>query len=217
MGPEMTYTILRLDGNDTGGVFQFGKQELAAHVPPHWMPYIKVANADTTAAKAVSLGAQQIVPPTDIPNVGRFALIQDPAGSHVSLYEPGQHRGFKNYGEVGTMCWADLNSTDPAKAAKFYSDCLGWTVDSGKDGYSHITNGTGHENMVGGMMKAPPGVPSHWLSYFHVADCKATAAKASQLGAKTLMPADLMPDVGTIAVLSDPQGAVFALYQPVAR
>jgi len=55
------------------------------------------------------------------------------------------------------------------------------------------------------------------MSYFHVADCKASAAKAAQLGASTIMPATLMSDVGTIAVFADPQGAVFALYQPIAR
>jgi hypothetical protein len=55
------------------------------------------------------------------------------------------------------------------------------------------------------------------MSYFHVADCKASVAKAGQLGASTLMPATMMPDVGTIAVCADPQGAVFALYQPMAR
>ena len=72
--------------------------------------------------------------------------------------------------------------------------------------------------MIGGMppeMHAPPGTPSHWLSYFHVSDCKAAAAKAAGSGASTIMPANLMGDVGTIAVLADPQGAVFALYQPV--
>src|SRR5262249_54090508 len=106
------------------------------------------------------------------------------------------------------------------KAAKFYSSWLGWTFDDGKDGYSHITNGPGHENGIGGMplqMHAPPGTPSHWLAYFHVSDCKATAAKGAQLGAKTLMPAELMKDVGTIAVLADPKGAVFALYQQTTR
>jgi predicted enzyme related to lactoylglutathione lyase len=55
------------------------------------------------------------------------------------------------------------------------------------------------------------------MSYFHVADCKANASKAAQLGASTIMPANLMPDVGTIAVFADPQGAAFALYQPIAR
>jgi uncharacterized protein len=220
MGPDMTYTIFRIDGNDTGGAYQLMKEELDAHVPPHWMPYVKVESADASAAKAVALGAKQIVPPSDIPNVGRFAVIQDPSGAHINIFQPGQHRGLKIFGQVGALCWADLNTSDPAKASKFYSEWLGWTFESGHDGYSHIVNGTGQENMLGGMpdkMHAPPGTPSHWMCYFHVADCKATAAKAAQLGASTMMPADVMQDVGTIAVLADPQGAVFALYQPLAR
>src|SRR4029077_4006075 len=100
------------------------------------------------------------------------------------------------------------------------ADWLGWTFDTGKDGYRHIINGTSHEGMIGGIppqMHAPPGTPAHWMAYFYVTDCKATAAKAAQLGASTMMPAELMGDVGTIAVLADPQGAVFALYQPIAR
>jgi uncharacterized protein len=220
MGPDMTYTIFRLGGKDMAGAYQLMKQELEAHVPPHWMPYVRVESADTAAAKAVSLGAKQIVPPTDIPSVGRFALIQDPTGAPLAAFQPGRHRGIQGFGDVGAFCWADLNTTDSTKAGKFYSEWLGWTVDGGKDGYSHFINGAGHENMVGGMpdkMHSPPGTPSHWLSYFHVADCKATASKAAELGAKTMMPADLMSGVGTIAVLADPQGAVFALYQPLAR
>jgi predicted enzyme related to lactoylglutathione lyase len=220
MGPDMTYTILRLGSNDAGGAYQLTKDEIAAHVPPHWMLYIKVDNADQAAAKATSLGAKQIVPPTDIPNVGRFSLIQDPTGAHVAVFQPGQHRGLQNFGEIGSLCWADLNTSDSAKASKFYSAWLGWTFDEGDKDYSHIINGTGQENMIGGMpreMHGPPGTPSHWLSYFHVADCKASAAKAAQLGAKVMMPAELMKDVGTIAVLADPQGAVFALYQHLPR
>jgi predicted enzyme related to lactoylglutathione lyase len=55
------------------------------------------------------------------------------------------------------------------------------------------------------------------MSYFHVADCKASASKAAQMGAKTLMAANEMPDVGVMAVLSDPQGAVFALYEHLKK
>ena len=72
MGPDMVYTILRSGGNDVAGAYALMKEQVAAHVPPHWMPYIKVENADASAAKAVALGAKQIVPPSDIPNVGRF-------------------------------------------------------------------------------------------------------------------------------------------------
>jgi predicted enzyme related to lactoylglutathione lyase len=219
MGPD-TYTIFRLGGNDMGGAYPLMEEQVDAKVPPHWMLYIRVESADAAAAKAVKLGAQQIVPPSDIPNVGRFAVLQDPAGAHISVFQPGEHRGLKVFGEVGALCWADLNSSDAAKASKFYSDWLGWTYEKGNDGYSHIINGTAKEDMIGGIpdkMHAPPGTPSHWMAYFHVADCKAEAGKAAQLGASTMMPADLMPEVGTIAVLADPQGAVFALYQPLAR
>jgi uncharacterized protein len=220
MGPDMAYTIFRIGGNDECGAYQLMKDQLDAHVPPHWMPYVKVDSADASAARAVQLGGTQIVPPTDIPNVGRFAVLKDPAGANISIFQPGQHRGITVFGEVGALCWADLNSQDPEKAARFYGSWLGWTFETGKDGYRHIINGTDKENMIGGIppkMHAPPGTPSHWLSYFHVADCKASAAKAAQLGASTIMPADTMPDVGTIAVIADPQGAVFALYQPQAR
>ena len=220
MGPDMAYTMFRIGGNDVSGAYQLMKEQLDAHVPPHWMPYVKVESADASAAKAVKLGGQQIVAPSDIPNVGRFALIQDPTGAHISIFQPGQHRGMTVFGGVGALCWADLNTNNPEKASKFYADWLGWTYETGKDGYRHIINGASKDEMIGGIppqMHAPPGTPPHWMSYFHAADCKATAAKAAQLGASTIMPADVMADVGTIAVLSDPRGAVFALYQPLVR
>jgi predicted enzyme related to lactoylglutathione lyase len=220
MGPEMTYTIFRLGGKDMAGTYQLMKEQLDAHVPPHWMPYIRVENADAAAAKAVKLGAKQLMAPSDIPHVGRFAVLQDPTGAAISIFQLAEHRGLQTFGQTGAFCWADLNSPDSEKAAGFYADWLGWTYDTGDDGYRHIVNGTGEENMIGGIppkMHAPPGTPAHWMSYFNVTDAKATAAKAAVLGASVIMPAELMPDVGTIGVLSDPQGAVFALYQAIAR
>jgi len=151
MGPEMTYTMLRLNAKDVGGMYQLMKDQLDAHVPPHWMLYVKVENADASAAKAVKLGAQQVVAPADIPNVGRFAVFQDPTGAAVSIFQPGQHRGMTIFGEVGALCWADLNTRDPEKAAKFYSDWLGWRYETGEDGYRHIINGTSKEDMIGGI------------------------------------------------------------------
>jgi predicted enzyme related to lactoylglutathione lyase len=220
MGPDMTYTMLRLGGKDVAGLYRLMKDQVDNHVPPHWMLYIKVDSVDQSAAKAVKLGAKQIVPPSDIPNVGRFAVLQEPTGGHTSIFRPGQHKGLTSFGEVGTFCWADFNTPDAGKAARFYSEWLGWTIDAGMDVYRHIQNGASHDDMIGGIpnqFHAPPGTPAHWMCYFLVADCKASAAKAAQSGAKTIMPAELMKDVGTIAVLTDPQGAVFALFQQLER
>ena len=55
------------------------------NVPPHWIPYFQVADCDTAAAKAQELGGRVFVPPTDIPNVGRFAMLADPQGAMFSI------------------------------------------------------------------------------------------------------------------------------------
>src|SRR5687767_2409489 len=75
MGPDMTYTIFNLGGKDVAGAYTLMKEQTDAHVPPHWMLYVKVDNADSYAAKAVGAGGKQIIGPSDIPNVGRFAVI----------------------------------------------------------------------------------------------------------------------------------------------
>jgi predicted enzyme related to lactoylglutathione lyase len=220
MGPDAVYTLFRINGKDAGGLYTLNKEQVAQGVPPHWMLYVKVDSADASAANALKLGAKQLMVPFDIPDVGRVAILQDPTGAAISIFQPGRHRGLAVWGELNALCWADLNTPDPPRAATFYADWFGWTYETGKDGYRHIINGRSKDDMIGGIparMSTPPGTPAHWMSYFHVADCKATAAKAAQLGASTIVPADLMPDVGTIAALADPQGAVFALYQPLNR
>jgi hypothetical protein len=96
----MIYTMFRIGENDTGGAYQLMKDQLDAHVPPHWMPYVMVESADVAAAKAVSLGAQQIVPPMDIPNVGRFAVVQDPSGPTSAFSNGPASRNTKTF-DVG--------------------------------------------------------------------------------------------------------------------
>ena len=88
MGPEMAYTLFRSNGNDVAGAYQLMKEQVDAHVPPHWMVYFQTTDVDATAAKAKSLGANLLVPPMDIPNVGRFSVIADPQGAAFAIYKP---------------------------------------------------------------------------------------------------------------------------------
>ena len=111
---------------------------------------------------------------------------------------------------VNTFVWFELNTTDQEAAEAFYSTLLGWSVGDKSDDYWHLKNG---DFGFGGLTKARGGAPAHWLNYIDADDTEATAARLAGLGAKTIMPAMKLPDVGTIAVLADPSGAVFALYQ----
>lgn len=219
MGPGETYTTFQLDGKKAAAGYTLMKDMVEKGIPPHWMLYIAVESADAAAKKAAELGGKVMAEPFDVFEHGRMAVIQDPTGATICVWQPNKHKGIEIRGVPGTLCWADLNTPQAEAAAKFYGDWMGWKYETGKDGYRHIINGSSKEDMIGGIppqFHAPPGTPAHWLPYIAAADCKATASKAASLGARTLMPAEQIPEVGTIAVLADPQGAVFALYQPLS-
>ncbi len=117
----------------------------------------------------------------------------------------------------GQFVWFDLQTTDPKGAKAFYSEILGWkTSPSEQSGYEMWV---AQETSVGGLMALPEearkaGAPPFWLTYVSTKDVDATANKARQLGGRVLEPPKDIPKVGRFAVLSDPQGAAFALFTP---
>ncbi len=119
-----------------------------------------------------------------------------------------------NCTKPGQFGWNELDTPNVAAAKKFYSGMLGWkTQPFGKGGdYSLFKKG---KDPVGGLMKCPkPGMPAQWVPYVVVDDVDATAQKATQLKAKVMSPPFDVPDVGRIAVLLDPQGAVIGIFKP---
>jgi len=119
----------------------------------------------------------------------------------------------------GRFVWHELMTTDPQAAGAFYSKVLAWkTQPSGMPDYTLWLSG---KTQTGGLMAQPEsarqsGAPPSWLIYIGTPDVDATVAAAERLGGKVLKaPADI-PSVGRFAVLSDPQGATFAVFTPGA-
>ncbi len=79
---EMAYTVVKAGGEDAGGLMCTPPE--AGGAPPRWGVYVTVADADATARRAVELGGTVLVPPKDIPDVGRFCVLQDPQGAAIS-------------------------------------------------------------------------------------------------------------------------------------
>jgi uncharacterized protein len=81
----MVYNEIHVDGRETGvgGMFQMGTE--FGDTPSHWMPYVAVDDVDAKAKQVAELGGKVCVPPSDIPNVGRFCIITDPTGATLSL------------------------------------------------------------------------------------------------------------------------------------
>jgi len=84
MGPAGTYHILSKGGVDRGGV----TDHLPGGVPPHWLPYVFVDDADATLARATQLGARIVMKAEDIPGVGRFGVLEDPTGAALAILKP---------------------------------------------------------------------------------------------------------------------------------
>ena len=182
--------------------------------PPRWTTYVNVDDVDEVARKAESAGGKIIVPPMDVMAAGRMAIFMDTTGAVIAAWQPGEHLGAQLVNEPGAFVWSELSSSDVAKSKAFYTAVFGWGWGGGDDYPEAQVSG----RTIGAIMSRPEGmpaeVPDSWLVYFGTADVDADAAKAANLGARvTVGPADI-PGTGRFAVLTDPQGAAFALFQP---
>jgi uncharacterized protein len=219
MGPGQFYSMFQLDGRNAGAAYTLDPKNMPG-VPPNWTLYVATDNADDSAAKATAAGGAVLGGPFDVMEFGRMAVLQDPTGAVFCVWQPKSHQGLGIQHVPGTLSWADLSTPSPDDAAPFYKALFGWQLEKGEhdtSGYLHIKNG---EHFIGGIPPAQfrnPNAPPHWLIYFHVDDADASTAKAQQLGARVLMPATTMENVGRWSVVADPQGAVFALFQQIER
>jgi len=120
----------------------------------------------------------------------------------------------------GTFCWVELATHDSKDAKRFYTELFGWTIEDspiGPDMYYTMLRLRGKD--VGALYQMESkeqsaGVPPHWNSYVSVASADASAARAGELGAKIVKPAFDVMDAGRMAVIEDPTGAAFCLWQP---
>jgi len=213
-GPGMTYTMFKLRGGYVTGLYSLQEMD-ARGVPPHWIPFVNVNDADEVARKAAQAGGRVLMGPSDVLDVGRSAALHDPAGARLAIWQARKHRGAGIVGEDGAMCWNELLTPDTGAAAKFYAATFGWTaelVDTSADNtYTIFKSGP---TMISGMLSRPArlaDVPPNWLTYFGVADCDGAARRVGELGGTVLWPPRDIPNVGRFAVCQDGQRAVFAV------
>jgi predicted enzyme related to lactoylglutathione lyase len=112
----------------------------------------------------------------------------------------------------GAFSWAELTTSDPQAAASFYGQLLGWAFDSLPQEPSAYRVVKAGDTPIGGVVSAPkdaPPQPATWGCYVTVVDIDEVAQHCARLGGRVLMPPTEIPTVGRMAVLQDPQGAIF--------
>jgi predicted enzyme related to lactoylglutathione lyase len=219
VGPGMIYSMAKLDGQVVGALYTM--DEAMKGVPPNWLSYITVDDADAVTKKATRNGGKVMKEPFDVMTFGRMAVLADPSGAVFAVWQPKDHIGAHVKQDPGSFCWNELFTTNVDAAGKFYVETFGWkteAVDMGPMGTYTLfkRDGAAKDKNEGGMLPMPPnmkGVPSNWVAYFAVNDCDASTKKANELGAKTLAAPMDIPNVGRFSIVQDPQGAAFALFK----
>jgi predicted enzyme related to lactoylglutathione lyase len=204
------YNIAQTNGKAAaaiGPVMQEGQ-------PSVWTVYLASDDADATAKLVGENGGTVLVEPMDIPGNGRMCIALDACGGAFGVWQSAGMIGAEIVNEPGSMTWTDVRLTDVEAGKAFYSAVFGYTyqpVPGAPDDYGTIHVGGDPVGGLGGMMGAPEGTPSHWVTYFSVADVDTAVAAAEAGGATVLMPAEDTP-FGRMSILTDPFGATFALH-----
>jgi predicted enzyme related to lactoylglutathione lyase len=212
IGDDMVYSMMQIDGKDVAAISPQMQAQREAGAPPSWNSYVTVESADAAADRAQKLGANVMAPAFDVFDAGRMAVIQDPQGAFFEVWEPKRHIGASLVNVSGAMTWNELASADLDASAEFYRELFGWQTEPMEGSpmpYLIIKNSDGRMN--GGIRPAMENEPSYWLVYFGADDIDDRLSTAGDLGGTALMGATDI-GMGRIAVVQDPQGAVFAMF-----
>jgi predicted enzyme related to lactoylglutathione lyase len=193
-------------------------QSMGEDIPDAWSVYLRTDDAAGTVDAAAREGAQVIVPATEVGDLGTMAVVVDPGGASIGMWQPAAHRGSGIVTEAGAPSWFELQTRDYGTSVAFYEKVFGWTTrpesDTPEFRYTVFERG---DDQYAGIMDAsgflPEGVPSQWSVYFGTDDTDGTLAEIQSLGGAVVMPAEDTP-YGRLAAASDPTGAVFKLVAP---
>jgi predicted enzyme related to lactoylglutathione lyase len=219
------YWICRVNGDDVAGIG--GKHPGTEDLPSRWTTYLATDHVDRTAAAITAAGGRLVLAPTDAALHGRMAIATDPNDALFGLWQATDHLGADRGSAPGMLVWSEALSHGYDEAKAFYTKVFGYrleeigvTEDFGGPGDQYAdaryaalyaagrpVAGTGefHPDM-------PPETPAHWLPYFATADLDETVTRAERAGGRlTADPLDT--DFGRVAVLTDPESAVFAVIE----
>jgi predicted enzyme related to lactoylglutathione lyase len=219
------YTMLSNGPLGQGGTLVGGAMDVAGMsceeggtIEPSWGVYLAVEDLDARLAKATDHGATVPVPAMDIGPAGRMAMILDPAGADVCLWQAGDTEGSAFTGAAGSPVWSELMTDQYDESQAFYTEVFGAVftpmaeeMQTGDEPFRYVTNNVdGEPNWGLCDLTQMPGPDTGWRIYFGVDSCDAAVARVKELGGKVLDGPYDSP-FGRIASIEDPTGASFQI------
>ena len=233
-GGSAEYREIKVASGDfIGGMLPLDDAMTVGGARPAWLGYVQVDDVDAMAESVKHGGGGVIIPPRDLPEAGRFALVTDPQGAPFYVMKPkptpsnpdaSSHAFSYDKPRIGHCAWNELATSDPAAALHFYGQRFGWVKDGDMDmgpmGKYEFLRHAGRapdgsppgQGMLGAVMPRMPQMPvSAWTHYFRVADIDAAVAHIDANGGQVVNGPQEIPGGDFSLNAIDPQSAYFAL------
>lgn len=213
---EMSYILFTKEETPVCAMYEID-EESASETPPYWQSFIAVEEIDAVCARAVELGGDVVMEPFEIGEEGKMALVEDPEGAFLALWESLSPRSVR-MAEANTIGWNELYVFDTQNASPFYEALFGWEAQNGlvSDEEFSYTQFRKEGVAIGGMLEIQDeweGVLPHWAIYIQVDDLDEMIDRLEQLGGSVVSDVMFVEGVGDFAVATDPQGAHFLLIE----
>lgn len=215
------YYVARLRGRDVAGI---GSAPSSLERPAAWLTYVSVDDVSAATARAAAGGAMVSQAPVDAPPAGSLAVVLDPGGAEIGLWQPGDRAGAQLLNEPGAWAMSALHASDRDQAIAFYGDLFGWQPEAFGDTVTcwRLPGYFGGEptqpvprDVVSVLLSLDDSATSarpHWSIDFWVADADGAASAAATTGGRVLVEPHDEPPFRQ-AVLADPAGATFMINQ----
>jgi predicted enzyme related to lactoylglutathione lyase len=212
------YTLVTSDGHPVAGLM---RNTGDSGTPDGWSTYLATSDIEASVTRAGEAGGSVLAPAMQLGALGSMAVLVDPAGAVVGLWQARDHIGFTRHDEPGSVVWSENHSKSFGASRDFYASVFGWSYEvlGDSDDFRYLTAKVDGSEVAGLMDSArflPDTVPSHWAVYFGVDDADAAQATAEAHGATVLMGAEDTP-FGRIVDLLDPTGAPLKLHSSTLR
>ena len=205
-GPEYGgYVNAAKDGQPVAGLMYNDPQ---FNSPDGWTTYLHTCDVNATLKAATAAGATTCVPPMEIPQKGHMALLTDPTGALIGLWQPIGHHGFNVVNEAGAPVYHQLTTRDYGKALDFYREVFGWQTEtvSDTDEFRYSTAIFDGEALLGVMAEDA----ANWFFFLGADDVDKTVQLVKDNGGSVIRDAEDTP-YGRLAAVADPTGAGFNL------
>lgn len=204
------YISASKDGHAVAGIFQWPPE--MDSMPSCWNLYVTVSSVDDAVGRATAAGGQVYQEPFDVMEEGRTAVVGDPAGAAICLWQAAAGIGAELVGEPGSLVWAELITPDQPAAASFYAALAGWGAEAqpGSPAGPATMFTVGGAPVAGAVAPPDDHVSPCWMVCLGVEDCDAACETVTAAGgAVAAGPFDA--PTGRFAVVADPTGAVFKI------